>query len=86
MNDRHRFTTGPYLPPFTPGRQNEAMLTPAFRMFMRALGVGCVALAGVLSVASLVSYGTGYEPAFLGMILALGLFATGIGALAVGRE
>jgi hypothetical protein len=61
------------------------MLTPAFRTFMRVLGVGCNLLAGVLFVASLVSYGTGFEPAFLGMILALGLFATGIGALAIGR-
>jgi hypothetical protein len=61
------------------------MLTSAFRTCMRVLGVGCVAIAGVLFLASLVSYGTGYEPAFLGMILALGVFATGIGALAVGR-
>ena len=61
------------------------MLTPAFRTCMRLFGVGCNLVAGVLFLASLVAWGMGYEPAFLGMILALGFLATGIGALAVGR-
>ncbi|MCU1446892.1 hypothetical protein [Cryobacterium sp.] len=61
------------------------MLSPAFRTCMLLFGVECNLVAAVLFVASLVSWGTGYEPAFLGMILALGFFVTGIGALAVGR-
>jgi hypothetical protein len=62
------------------------MLTPAFRSLMRQLGVACVTVAVIALCGSLVIFATGFEPAFLGMIAALGVFTLGIGALAVARE
>ena len=62
------------------------MISPLFSFWMRYLGRACMAVAVLMFGAAVVVFVTGFEPAFLGMVLALGLFTLGIGALAIGRR
>ncbi|ANP71745.1 hypothetical protein [Cryobacterium arcticum] len=62
------------------------MLTPLLSDRMRHLGVGCLVVAALMFVAAAVIFAAGFEPAFLAMLLALGLFTFGVGAVTVGRR
>jgi hypothetical protein len=61
------------------------MISPLFSLCRRYLGRACLAVGVLMFVVAVVVFATGYEPAFLGMLLALGLFTLGIGALAIAR-
>jgi len=62
------------------------MITPLLSDWLRHLGVGCLVVAVLVFVAAVVVFAAGFEPAFLAMLFALGLFTFGIGAVSVGRR
>jgi tellurite resistance protein TehA-like permease len=62
------------------------MITPLLSDWMRHLGMWCLVVAVLVFVAAIVVFATGFEPAFLAMLFALGLFTFGVGAVSVGRR
>ncbi|GLK17372.1 hypothetical protein GCM10017602_18540 [Herbiconiux flava] len=55
-------------------------------MAFRVAGIACVVLAIVAFAVGLAIFLTGYEVAFLLLIVALGVFVLGIGLLAAARR
>lgn len=66
-------------------RPTHSRTHPAVMAF-RVAGIACVVLAIVTFAVGLAIFLTGYEIAFLLLIVALGVFALGIGFLAAARR
>ncbi|TFD85755.1 hypothetical protein E3T61_16615 [Cryobacterium lactosi] len=62
------------------------MITPLLSDWMRRIGVGCLVLAVLLFAAAVIAFAAGFEPAFLAMLFALGLFTFAVGALSVAHR